>query len=127
MNNPINMNAQPTQTEDSLQQDFFLWHHRTFPQFRGQLFHIPNGKARSKREAAILKGMGVVPGIPDLCYVFRGRAHFIEVKAQGGALSPKQRKVIEQLRQQAEAPVWVVKSLKEFQLIIHQIHHENEK
>lgn len=30
------------------------------------LFHIPNGGGRSKREAGILKAMGVKPGVSDL-------------------------------------------------------------
>ncbi len=40
---------------------------------------------------AIWKGMGARPGVPDLLIVWKGRAHFAELKASGGALSPAQR------------------------------------
>jgi hypothetical protein len=44
------------------------------------IFHVPNGGLRSKREAAKLRWMGVLPGIPDLILLHRGRAIFWEVK-----------------------------------------------
>jgi hypothetical protein len=36
-------------------------------------FHVPNGGARSKIEAAILKGLGVVAGVPDVIAIRDGR------------------------------------------------------
>jgi hypothetical protein len=50
-------------------------------------FHVPNGGWRSPIEAAIMKGLGVRPGVPD---VFAGRAHALELKAPGAKLSPAQ-------------------------------------
>jgi|SRR6185437_14718132 len=48
--------------------------------------HIPNGGARRPIEAAILKTMGVVPGIPDLLVMWPPRNFaFIELKAPGSA------------------------------------------
>lgn len=44
-------------------------------------FHVPNGGARSRVEAAIFKGLGVRAGVPDLCFVWGGHAAFIELKA----------------------------------------------
>jgi hypothetical protein len=55
------------------------------------IFHIPNGGLRSKREAARLKWIGVVAGIPDLALVLPGgQIRFIEVKTAIGKLSAEQ-------------------------------------
>lgn len=39
-------------------------------------------------------GRGVIAGIPDTFILYRGRAHFVEVKALDGELSGEQRSVI---------------------------------
>ena len=60
----------------------------------GLLFHIPNGGGRSKREAGVLKAMGVRPGVSDLFLpVPAGGKHglWLELKALGGAISTEQR------------------------------------
>lgn len=57
------------------------------------LFHIPNGGGRGSIEAANLKRSGVRPGVEDyLLTVARGKWHglFIELKVQGGRISPEQ-------------------------------------
>ena len=55
------------------------------------IFHIPNGGLRTKAEAARLKWMGTVPGIPDLALVLPGgQIRFIEVKTDTGRLSAEQ-------------------------------------
>lgn len=58
-----------------------------------KLFHIPNERS-DKRQAAILKKMGVKRGVPDLCLpVPRGQFHglFIEMKrSDGGKVSDDQ-------------------------------------
>lgn len=46
---------------------------------------------------ARLQGMGLKPGVPDLMFCYRSRAYFIEVKADGGKLSPAQRECHEDL------------------------------
>jgi hypothetical protein len=62
-------------------------------------FHIPNGGYRKPVEAAIMSGLGVVAGMPDLCILHNGRAFFLELKADGGRLSPIQKECHERLRQ----------------------------
>ena len=68
--------------------------------------HVPNGGKRSPIEAAIMKGMGVKPGVPDilifdappvqnLARATRGAA--IELKAPGGSLTENQRQWLESL------------------------------
>lgn len=55
-------------------------------------FHPANGEVRSKRTGARLKAMGVVPGVPDLCFTLAdGHSAYMEIKAPGGRLSPEQK------------------------------------
>ena len=56
------------------------------------VFHVPNGGFRTKAEAARMKWIGVLAGIPDLVLLGRdGKSWLIEVKAADGSLSPEQR------------------------------------
>ena len=56
------------------------------------VFHPPNGGLRSKSEAARLKWIGMLAGIPDLVVLGRdGQSWLIEVKAEHGTLSSEQR------------------------------------
>lgn len=46
-----------------------------------EAFHIPNGGYRRAVEAAILKGMGVKAGVPDILILWPiGKCAFIELK-----------------------------------------------
>lgn len=74
-------------------------------------FHVPNGGGRSKIEAGILKAMGVRPGIPDLCIVWQGRAHWIELKAGKGKPSDAQNAAAGRLAQCGCPPVLLARSL----------------
>jgi VRR-NUC domain len=61
-------------------------------------FHVPNGGWRSPIEAAILKGMGVRPGVPDLIVIKDGLPFALELKAEGGRLSAAQSEALEEMR-----------------------------
>ncbi len=76
------------------------------------VFAIPNGGWRSPVEAAILKGGGVIPGIPDLAVIHAGRIYFLELKAPKGRLSANQRDTCNLLKI-AGAHVAVVRTLDE--------------
>jgi hypothetical protein len=54
-------------------------------------FAVPNGGARRPIEAAIMKGLGVRAGTPDLILIRQGRAHGLEIKAKQGRVSDPQR------------------------------------
>jgi hypothetical protein len=60
-------------------------------------FHPANGGYRTPVEAAIFKGLGVVPGVPDVVIVHRGRVYGLELKADGGKLTTIQTEVHEKL------------------------------
>ncbi len=83
-------------------------------------FHPANGGARSPVEAAIFKGLGVRPGVPDLVIVYRGRFIAIELKSEGGRLTPAQKGMHERL-QLAGAVVTTAKSLKELEGFLGQL------
>ena len=53
-------------------------------------FHPANGGARSPIEGAILKGLGVRAGVPDLIAVRDGRTYALEIKRPGGRLTAAQ-------------------------------------
>ena len=61
-------------------------------------FHVPNGGWRSRVEAAILKAIGTVAGVPDSICIFEGRVYALELKAEGGRLSEAQEHVLIKLR-----------------------------
>ena len=52
--------------EHNLQCACVRWFNLQWPEYRGLLFAIPNGGARSKATAGKLKAEGVVPGVADL-------------------------------------------------------------
>lgn len=52
---------------------------------------IPNGGYRRRKEAQIMKGLGTVPGAPDLALWFPpGRALCLEIKTDSGRVSESQ-------------------------------------
>lgn len=82
-------------------------------------FHVPSGGKRSKAEAGIFKAMGAKAGIPDICIIYKGRAHFIELKAPRSYLSKQQRETM-RLLNTAGAFVWIkeVRSLVDVEGIL---------
>src|SRR5262249_12152281 len=53
-------------------------------------FHPANGGYRKPVEAAILKSLGVVAGVPDVIAIHNGRAFAMEIKTVGGKPTSKQ-------------------------------------
>ena len=53
-------------------------------------FHVGNGGWRSPAEAKIFKSLGVRPGVPDLIMIHAGKTYGLELKADGGKLTPVQ-------------------------------------
>lgn len=53
-------------------------------------FHVPNGGKRKPIEAAIMKGLGVTAGVPDIIAIRGGHIYGLELKAEGGKPSEKQ-------------------------------------
>jgi hypothetical protein len=53
-------------------------------------YHRANGGYRKPIEAAVLKGLGVCAGVPDVIAVYQGRCYGLELKAVGGRPSELQ-------------------------------------
>lgn len=64
---------------------------------------------------AVLKKMGLTPGVPDLCIVYQGEAYFLEVKNEDGRLTGSQPVVHERLRE-VGCPVCVVRTLDDMEM-----------
>jgi hypothetical protein len=62
-------------------------------------FHPANGGYRKPVEAAIMKGLGVVAGVPDVIAIHNGRVFAMEIKAKGGRATDKQLACIAALRE----------------------------
>jgi len=70
--------------------------------WRGQLdafaFHVPLGGWRKPVEAAILKSVGTIAGLPDLIILYRGHCYALELKTERGRVTDVQRVTHERLR-----------------------------
>jgi hypothetical protein len=62
-------------------------------------FHPANGGYRKPVEAAIMKSLGVVAGVPDVFAVHNGRCFALELKAEGGRVTDKQFETMDALRE----------------------------
>ena len=61
-------------------------------------FHPANGELRPGRTGAILVGMGVRPGVPDLVLVMNGHFYGLELKREkGGVVSAHQKSMLAEL------------------------------
>lgn len=82
--------------EDALQRGIVQYLRAILPADGFRVCAIPNGGRRSKIEAAIMKGLGVLAGMPDLLiFGAGGRCWFIECKSGTGRLSPAQQEMRE--------------------------------
>lgn len=62
-------------------------------------FAVPNGGKRRPIEAAIMKGLGVTAGVPDVIAIYRGNVYALELKAEGGRASEAQLEAISRIRE----------------------------
>lgn len=107
-------------SEDRLQQECFLWFNNEYPKLRGLLFHVPNGGHRNAREGAKFKTMGVIKGVSDLIFLYRGMSWLLELKTEIGFQSQNQLDWEDKVKEQG-FEYYVIRSVKEFQVIIEAI------
>ena len=104
------------QPEQDFQRSLIQWLRAVLP--RDALAYAnPNGGLRSKAEAAIFKGLGVLAGIPDITVIYKGRAYYLECKIKGTYLSPAQHTTIAML-QSAGSPTAVVRAIEDAELAL---------
>ena len=101
-------------TEDGLQQMCYMWFHNTYKDYRGLLFSVPNGGERDAITAKIMKATGLVPGVADMCMVWKGRAYFIEMKLEKGVQSKKQKDWENKITQVGKAEYKIIRSKEQF-------------
>ena len=80
--------------ESRLQQACVKWFNYQFPDYRGMLFAIPNGGARSAATGRILKAEGVVAGVADMILLGRTEDYgclCIEMKTDKGRQQESQK------------------------------------
>lgn len=75
-------------------------------------FHVPNGAKLGARQVWQMKAAGMKAGIPDRCFLYQGRAYFIEVKKPGGVLSDSQRVMFPKIRT-VGCPVEICRSVED--------------
>jgi hypothetical protein len=90
--------ARHQQPEAAIQRALFQ-HIRTHGAPGVFAFHPANGGYRKPVEAAIMKGLGVVAGVPDVIAIHNGRVFAMEIKAEGGRATDKQLACIAALRE----------------------------
>lgn len=73
-------------------------------------FHPANGGKRTKTEASILKGLGVVAGVPDVICIKGGLTYCLELKTNHGTVSASQEAILN-LMHQAGATVAIAYGL----------------
>lgn len=86
-----------TPSEHAHQVTLVNWFDKTYLDYSGQLFAIPNGGLRAKAVAVKLAKEGVRRGVPDLMLpVARGGYHglFIELKKEKGRVTSEQKQWI---------------------------------
>jgi hypothetical protein len=87
-------------SEAHLQSHCYQWTREAFPQTRDLFYAIPNGGSRRMIEAMQLKAQGVVPGVADMEFKWKGKCYLFEFKFGAGKQSPAQKeweaKVVQQ-------------------------------
>jgi hypothetical protein len=71
----------------------FIWAWNNYPSTRYCLFHIANEAKRSIIDASKQKAMGLLSGVPDYGFVWKGNTYYFELKTEEGKVSENQKKV----------------------------------
>lgn len=114
------------QEETKIQIESFQWQWEYLPEYREQLFAVPNGGLRKKSEAMILKQSGTVPGIPDMCFLISSKTFLFEFKTPTGTFQPNQKKIRAKFIPDG-FPVYAIRSFEQFKIIFIFLIMQNEK
>lgn len=109
-------------TEIQIQKQCYIWFHNTFPADRGLLCYNL-GNSKNAIDGNKNKALGLQAGRSDLVYYCKGKANMIEIKDESGRQSEKQ-KEWENLIKLNGFTYSIVRSLEEFQTLIHHIRTE---
>ena len=104
-------------SENRIQQECCIWFHNTYPLYRGLLFAVPNGGARSVIEGKLFKMTGVISGVSDMLLMVDTVTYCFELKNKFGEQSNNQRKW-QRLVQREGFKYYLVRNLETFQAIV---------
>lgn len=107
--------------EHNLQVACVAWFRLQYPQYAKLLFAVPNGGYRNRIEAKRLKKEGVLAGVPDLIFLYRGLVYPIEMKTKNGKLGSNQKELHEFWNEHLQCNVFVCRSFDQFKEIINNI------
>nr|MBC7612939.1 VRR-NUC domain-containing protein [Pseudopedobacter sp.] len=107
-------------SEIQIQAKAFQTVYNEMPQTRGLIFHVPNGGSRNVLEGMQLKASGVIAGVPDIIFLWMGKAYGFEFKTDIGSVSPIQVKIHKVWELQG-IPVHVIREPETFINIIKSI------
>lgn len=107
------------QSEAAIQQSCVIWFWNNFPKLRGLLFMV-NNNSHSKYEGALMKALGLIPGVSDLLFIYKGTVYCIEMKTPAGYQSEDQIKWQSNVNAQG-INYYIVRSLDEFKVLINKI------
>ena len=90
-----------------------------YPDLYRNIWHT-NGRAINASNGAVLKGMGVVAGVSDLLFFYKGTLHGIELKMGNGRQSDEQ-KEFEKMLKANGGRYYIVRTLDSFANLINEI------
>jgi len=104
-------------TEDRIQQECYMWFWNTYPELRKLLFAVPNGRYRNVIDAVILSKTGLVAGVSDMIFLYKGTAYLFELKTENGIQSDVQ-KEWEGIVSKQGFNYYIIRDLTEFSRVI---------
>ena len=88
----------------SLQSRCFLWMWNEHPELRYLCFSVNNNLTTetvdARRQMALLKSLGVVKGVLDLLFYYKGRLYAFDIKVGKDRLKPEQLEFIQAIKEQ---------------------------
>lgn len=75
---PVHLSTEGSEIQ--LQAQCFQWAWNNYPETRRCLAAVPNGGSRNKIEAMQLKASGVLAGVHDLFFYWKGQLYWFELK-----------------------------------------------
>jgi hypothetical protein len=111
-------------SEDAIQSECYVWFNNTHIELRGLLFAVPNGGARTALQGKIFKMTGVVPGVSDMLFIYKGKVYCFELKNKFGEQSEKQIAWQKKVEKQ-NVPYYLIRDLNTFKDIINSIIKNN--
>jgi hypothetical protein len=120
-----------SKSHDRLQYDSFTWLWNNYPHLRQLFWGTFNdlkqvekiiGNIKDKRRIILsnMKSLGMVKGVLDFMFYYKGVLHVIDFKVGNDRLSPEQKTFIAQIESQG-GKGYEVRTLEEFKSIIEKI------